>query len=71
MLARLREITAEEIACYPERGPLEALVADYLGIERNELLLTNGVDEAIHLLCNTFLQPERGSSHRGTNFRHV
>jgi histidinol-phosphate aminotransferase len=57
VLARLREITAEEIACYPERAPVEALVADYLGIERNELLLTNGVDEAIHLLCSTFLQP--------------
>lgn len=57
VLARLREITAEEIACYPERGPIEALVADYLGIRPNELLLTNGVDEAIHLLCETFLQP--------------
>lgn len=57
VLARLREITAEEIARYPERAPVEALVADYLGIERNELLLTNGVDEAIHLLCGTFLQP--------------
>ena len=57
VLARLREITAEEIACYPERSPVEALVADNLGIERSELLLTNGVDEAIHLLCNTFLQP--------------
>src|ERR1700684_527617 len=56
VLARLREITAEEIACYPERAPVEAVVADSLGIERSELLLTNGVDEAIHLLCNTFLQ---------------
>jgi len=57
VLARLREITAEEIACYPERGPIEAVVADHLGIKPNELLLTNGVDEAIHLLCETFLQP--------------
>jgi histidinol-phosphate aminotransferase len=57
VLARLREITAEEIACYPERGPIEAAVADHLGIEPKELLLTNGVDEAIHLLCETFLQP--------------
>jgi len=56
VLARLREITAEEIACYPEREPIEALVADYLGIRPNELLLTNGVDEAIHLLCETFLR---------------
>jgi len=57
VLGRLREITAEQVACYPEREPIEALVADYLGIKPNELLLTNGVDEAIHLLCETFLQP--------------
>jgi histidinol-phosphate aminotransferase len=57
VLARLRELTAAEIACYPEREPLEAVVASYLGIEREEVLLTNGVDEAIHLLCETFLEP--------------
>ncbi len=57
VLARLREISAEQIAWYPERKPVEAVVADYLGIEPNELLLTNGVDEAIHLLCATFLDP--------------
>jgi histidinol-phosphate aminotransferase len=56
VLARLRKITAEEIACYPERAPIEAAVADFLGITPNELLLNNGVDEAIHLLCATFLQ---------------
>ncbi len=57
VLARLREITAEEIACYPSREPIEAAVADFLAIKPDELLLTNGVDEAIHLLCETFLQP--------------
>ncbi|HUO27306.1 MAG TPA: histidinol-phosphate transaminase [Candidatus Aquilonibacter sp.] len=57
ILARLREMTADEIACYPEREPVEALVADYFGVERGELLLTNGVDEAIHLLCETYLEP--------------
>ncbi|MGD0513490.1 MAG: histidinol-phosphate transaminase [Terriglobales bacterium] len=57
VLARLRKITAEEIACYPEREPIEAVVADFLGVKPDELLLTNGVDEAIHLLCETFLQP--------------
>jgi len=57
VLARLREITAEEIACYPEREPAEGVVAGHLGIEPKELLLTNGVDEAIHLLCETFLEP--------------
>jgi histidinol-phosphate aminotransferase len=57
VMARLRELTAEQVACYPERQPLEAVVANHLGIEPNELLLTNGVDEAIHLLCETFLEP--------------
>jgi histidinol-phosphate aminotransferase len=56
VLARLQKITAEEIACYPERESIEVIVADFLGINSNELLLTNGVDEAIHLLCETFLQ---------------
>jgi histidinol-phosphate aminotransferase len=56
VFARLREISAEEVACYPDREPIEAVVADFLGIKANELLLTNGVDEAIHLLCETFLQ---------------
>ena len=57
VLARLRELTAEEIACYPERESVETVVASHLGIEPTELLLTNGIDEAIHLLCETFLEP--------------
>ncbi len=57
VLARLRELTAEELARYPEREPIEAVVAGHLGVEPRELLLTNGVDEAIHLLCETFLDP--------------
>jgi histidinol-phosphate aminotransferase len=57
VLARLREITAEEVACYPDREPVEAVVARHLGVDSQELLLTNGVDEAIHLLCETFLEP--------------
>jgi histidinol-phosphate aminotransferase len=56
VLARLRKISAEEVACYPDREPIESVVADFLGIKASELLLTNGVDEAIHLLCETFLQ---------------
>ncbi len=57
VLARLRELTSEDLARYPEREPIEAIVAGHLGVEPRELLLTNGVDEAIHLLCETFLEP--------------
>jgi|SRR5579863_7489255 histidinol-phosphate aminotransferase len=57
VLARFHEITAEQIACYPVRERIEMVVANYLDIKANELLLTNGVDEAIHLLCEAFLEP--------------
>ncbi len=58
VLARLRELTANDIANYREREPMEAAVANHLGIHSDEVLLTNGMDEAIHLLCETFLEPE-------------
>jgi histidinol-phosphate aminotransferase len=57
VLDRLRQLDPEQLARYPERGPVEAKVADLLGVAASELLLTNGVDEAIHLLCETYLEP--------------
>ena len=36
---------------------MEAKVAEMLGTDPCELLLTNGADEAIHLLCQTYLEP--------------
>jgi len=55
VLERLRSVTREDLARYPERQPVEARVAEFLGISQPELLLTNGVDEGIHLLCQTYL----------------
>ena len=57
VLSKLRNLDAEQLAKYPERGPVEAVVADFLGVKSSELLLTNGVDEAIHLLCETYIEP--------------
>ena len=57
VLERLRRLSMEELARYPERETVEKAVANFLGIEASELLLTNGVDEAIHLLCETYLEP--------------
>ena len=56
VMQRLQQLTVEDLAAYPEREPLEKLVADFLGVKPSELLLTNGVDEAIHLLCQTYLE---------------
>ncbi len=55
VLARLRSLDAELLARYPEREPVEKEVANFLGLDPAQVLLTNGVDEAIHLLCATYL----------------
>ena len=55
-MERLRAITAEGLTKYPERGPVEEIVAAKFGLDPAQVLLTNGVDEAIHLICVTFLE---------------
>lgn len=57
VMTRLRTLNAEALARYPEREPVEAVAADFLGLDAKQVLLTNGVDEAIHLLCATYLEP--------------
>ncbi len=57
VMARLRSLDSETLARYPERGPAEKEVASFLGLDPAQILLTNGVDEAIHLLCSTYLEP--------------
>lgn len=51
----LENISAAELTRYPEREPVEALAASYLGLNPSQVILTNGVDEAIHVLCQAFL----------------
>jgi histidinol-phosphate aminotransferase len=51
----LAKISAGELTLYPTREPVEAFVAKQLGVEGAQVALTNGVDEAIHVLFETFL----------------
>lgn len=57
VLERLQQLRPEDLARYPERAAVEEKVAESLGVTAPEVLLTNGVDEAIHLLCQTYLDP--------------
>src|SRR5450631_583466 len=57
VMARLHSLDSELLARYPEREPVENEVANFLGLDQAQVLLTNGVDEAIHLLCATYLDP--------------
>jgi histidinol-phosphate aminotransferase len=51
----LAQISAGALTRYPEREPVEAIVAVHLGLRPEQVALTNGVDEAIHVLFETFL----------------
>ena len=51
----IENISAADLTHYPERGPVEALAAAHLGLRTEQVILTNGVDEAIHVLCQAFL----------------
>ena len=55
VFAKLHQLTAEGLTVYPEREPVERIVAQHLGVESNHVILTNGVDEAIHLMACAFL----------------
>ncbi|HEY6412254.1 MAG TPA: histidinol-phosphate transaminase [Edaphobacter sp.] len=55
VIERVRKITAEGLTKYPEREPVERAVAAHFGLQPEQVLLTNGVDEGIHLMCCAFL----------------
>ena len=57
VLEALSRINGDLLSKYPEREPVEAVAAEFLGVRPEQLLLTNGVDEAIHLVCETYLEP--------------
>jgi len=52
----LAQISTGALTRYPEREPVEAIVAAHLGLRAEQVALTNGVDEAIHVLFETFLE---------------
>ena len=57
VLEVLARISRSELTMYPEREHVEALAAQHLALKPSQVLLTNGVDEAIHILCQTYLGP--------------
>lgn len=52
----LAKISSGALTRYPEREPVERIVAEHLGTVPQQVVLTNGVDEAIHVLFETFLE---------------
>jgi histidinol-phosphate aminotransferase len=55
----LREaVTRDLLATYPDYEEARAKLAAFFGVSDDELVLTNGTDEAIQVLINTFVEPK-------------
>jgi histidinol-phosphate aminotransferase len=55
---KLASLTAVEVSRYPHRDHCEEIVARFLGVAPEQVVLTNGVDEGLHLVCETYLREE-------------
>jgi len=56
-LAALRRLSGKELAMYPEYQTPTKILARYFGVKPEELLLTNGGDDALRVFFDTFVEP--------------
>lgn len=52
----LARLTAASISAYPEQETVRKRAARHFGVRPDEILLTNGTDEALSLVVNTFVE---------------
>jgi len=53
----LARLSSASISAYPEQETVRRKAAKHFGVQPSELLLTNGTDEALSLVVNTFVEP--------------
>jgi histidinol-phosphate aminotransferase len=53
----LRRLSGIELAMYPEYQAPTKILAEYFGVKPEELLLTNGGDDALRVFFDTFVEP--------------
>jgi histidinol-phosphate aminotransferase len=58
VLKALRKLSAADVSMYPEQETVRRELARYFTVRPDELLLNNGTDEALHLIADTFLEPD-------------
>jgi histidinol-phosphate aminotransferase len=54
----IRNLTSAAVSMYPEQESVRRELARFFGVHNDELLLTNGTDEALHLIVDTFVEPD-------------
>src|SRR5713226_5026151 len=50
-----QQLSGERLAIYPDYAGVRPALAEFFHVEPGQLLLTNGTDEAIHVLINTYI----------------
>jgi histidinol-phosphate aminotransferase len=50
-----QQLSVEDLAVYPDYGQVRPALAEFFHVNADELLLTNGTDEAIQVLINTYV----------------
>jgi histidinol-phosphate aminotransferase len=58
VIEMLKSITREDLAIYPEYNRLREKIKAHFNVEKNQLVLTNGVDAGIKLMIDTYISPE-------------
>jgi histidinol-phosphate aminotransferase len=53
----LRRLTSAAVSMYPEQEAVRRKMAKFFGVSPEEILLTNGTDEALKLVVDTFVEP--------------
>lgn len=56
VLRALRRITPEQLAMYPEYEASTRRIAKHFGVRPTEMLFSNGVDDALRLIMDTFIE---------------
>jgi histidinol-phosphate aminotransferase len=54
----LAQLSSDDVSMYPKQETVQRELARYFRVRPDELLLTNGTDEALHLIADTFLEPD-------------
>jgi histidinol-phosphate aminotransferase len=57
VLRALRQLTPKQLAMYPEYAQPTARIAKHFGVAAQELLLTNGGDDALRVFFDAFVEP--------------
>ena len=55
VIEALKKVTCDDISVYPEYDNFISKLASYLNLETNNLMITNGADEALRIIMDTYL----------------